>query len=171
MAFCTHCGAQVPDGAKFCTSCGTPLTAPQAAPAPAQRPQPAAQRPQAAPQRPAPQAAPVPPAPQAAPQPKPFVEAPAEAGEFDLIQWDEPGSDTQPQPQPYAQAPQYAQAQPYAQQPQYAQPYPQQQPAGKPEKKKKPFFTRMIRLLLWLILIAILVAVGYYIYDNYIIFF
>ena len=27
MAFCTHCGAQLPDGVKFCTSCGTPVAA------------------------------------------------------------------------------------------------------------------------------------------------
>ena len=23
MAFCTNCGAELPDGAKFCTECGT----------------------------------------------------------------------------------------------------------------------------------------------------
>lgn len=28
MAFCTHCGAQLADGVKFCTSCGTPVAAP-----------------------------------------------------------------------------------------------------------------------------------------------
>ncbi len=35
MAFCTKCGNQLPDGAKFCTGCGTPAgtTAPAAAPA------------------------------------------------------------------------------------------------------------------------------------------
>lgn len=34
MAFCTHCGAKLPDGAKFCTTCGKPLTgAPAAKPA------------------------------------------------------------------------------------------------------------------------------------------
>ena len=157
MAFCTHCGAQIPDGAKFCTSCGTPVAAPQAAPRTAQAP----------PQRPAAQAAPIPPAPQPAPPPKPFVEAPAEAGEFAAIQWDEPGSEAQPQP--YAQAPQYAQSQYGQPQQPYAQPYPQQPyaqpaPAGKKEKKKKPF---IVRLLLWLILIAILAYVAYYINDNY----
>lgn len=26
MAFCTHCGQQVADGAKFCANCGTPIT-------------------------------------------------------------------------------------------------------------------------------------------------
>ncbi len=33
MAFCTNCGKQMADGVKFCTACGTPVTAP-AAPAP-----------------------------------------------------------------------------------------------------------------------------------------
>jgi hypothetical protein len=36
MAFCTNCGAQIADGVKFCTSCGTPIggAAAQAAPPP-----------------------------------------------------------------------------------------------------------------------------------------
>ena len=34
MAFCTHCGAKLPDGAKFCTTCGTPIAAPTANPTP-----------------------------------------------------------------------------------------------------------------------------------------
>ena len=29
MAFCTNCGAQVPDGTAFCTNCGRPMAAPQ----------------------------------------------------------------------------------------------------------------------------------------------
>ena len=37
--FCTNCGAQVPDGSKFCTSCGSPIAA---APAPAPAPVPPA---------------------------------------------------------------------------------------------------------------------------------
>ena len=32
MAFCTNCGAQVPDGTKFCTNCGTIIEQPAAAP-------------------------------------------------------------------------------------------------------------------------------------------
>src|SRR3954454_24931574 len=32
MAFCTNCGAQNPDGARFCANCGRPLTAPLAPP-------------------------------------------------------------------------------------------------------------------------------------------
>lgn len=31
MRFCTHCGAQIPDNAKFCTACGTPISAPDEA--------------------------------------------------------------------------------------------------------------------------------------------
>ena len=59
MAFCTKCGAQVPDGSVFCTSCGAPVNA-----APASE--------QPAPQQPAPeQAAPAPaPAPVPAPAPQ-----------------------------------------------------------------------------------------------------
>ncbi len=46
MAFCTKCGAQVPDGSGFCTSCGAPIaaaaaSAPQPTPQPAQAPAPA----------------------------------------------------------------------------------------------------------------------------------
>ncbi len=41
--FCTHCGTQVQDGAKFCNNCGAPISAntiqqqPQSAPVPPQR--------------------------------------------------------------------------------------------------------------------------------------
>ena len=31
MAFCTNCGAQLPDGSKFCTSCGAKFEAPKPA--------------------------------------------------------------------------------------------------------------------------------------------
>ena len=56
MAFCTKCGAQVPDGSTFCTACGNPIAS---AAAPAQPAQPAA------PEQPAQAAAPAPaPAPQ-----------------------------------------------------------------------------------------------------------
>lgn len=45
MAFCTKCGAQVPEGTAFCQSCGAPMQAAQqqAAPAPAPIPAPAPQ--------------------------------------------------------------------------------------------------------------------------------
>ncbi|WP_455137241.1 zinc ribbon domain-containing protein [Thermophilibacter sp.] len=39
--FCPNCGAQVPDGSKFCTSCGSTLGAAAPAPAPAPAPTPA----------------------------------------------------------------------------------------------------------------------------------
>ena len=58
--FCTNCGAQVPDGSKFCTHCGSPIAA---APAPAPAPEPPA---------PAPEPAPVP-EPVATPTPEPVV--------------------------------------------------------------------------------------------------
>lgn len=57
MAFCTHCGAKLPDGAKFCTTCGTPIAA---APTANLTPQPPRQQP--AP-RPVQQAQPVQPRP------------------------------------------------------------------------------------------------------------
>ena len=44
MTFCNACGASVPDGVKFCTSCGNPMTqeSPQAQPTDAAAPQPEA---------------------------------------------------------------------------------------------------------------------------------
>ena len=47
MAFCTKCGAKIPDGTAFCTSCGAPIQAPaqQAQPTPpVQQPAPAPQQ-------------------------------------------------------------------------------------------------------------------------------
>lgn len=92
--FCTNCGAQVPDGSKFCTSCGSPIAAapaPAPAPEPATTPEPPAPEPVAtpvpepipAPPTPEPVAAPEPvvaPAPEPAPMPEP-VAAPAPAPE------------------------------------------------------------------------------------------
>lgn len=46
MAFCTNCGNQVPDGIRFCTSCGAPMK--EAAPAQSAQ-QPMQQAPQPAP--------------------------------------------------------------------------------------------------------------------------
>lgn len=60
--FCTKCGFQLTDGAKFCSRCGAPVAQPQ----PAAPSQPAAQTPQAA-NQPAP--APAPQAPTAPPPP------------------------------------------------------------------------------------------------------
>jgi hypothetical protein len=70
MAFCQNCGAKLPDGVKFCPSCGTPVT-PAAPPAP---PAPVPEAPRAVPEQPASPAQPyVPqePAQQAVPQTPP----------------------------------------------------------------------------------------------------
>lgn len=92
--FCTKCGKQCPDGAKFCTGCGAPLTPP--APRPAPVPQtPPVSAPQTPPQPPVPPAPPVPPqqppvdvpAPeQPAPAPRPKQEkAPKKGGKGPII--------------------------------------------------------------------------------------
>ena len=82
--FCTNCGAQVPDGSKFCTHCGSPIAA---APAPAPAPVPPAPAPEPVVPS-APEPAPVPepvttpapaPEPVAAPIPTPVNEAPQAA--------------------------------------------------------------------------------------------
>ena len=68
--FCTNCGAQVPDGSKFCTHCGSPIAA---APAPAPAPVPPAPAPE-----PEPVATPTPePVVPSAPEPAPAPEPPA----------------------------------------------------------------------------------------------
>ena len=72
--FCTNCGAQVPDGSKFCTHCGSPIAA---APAPAPAPVPPAPAPEPA-SAPEPVATPTP-EPAAAPIPTPVNEAPQAA--------------------------------------------------------------------------------------------
>ena len=84
--FCTNCGAQVPDGSKFSTSCGSPSAA---APAPAPAPVPSAPAPEPAPEpapmpepvatpAPAPEPIPAPPTPEPvvtpAPEPAPMPE-------------------------------------------------------------------------------------------------
>lgn len=68
MAFCTFCGAQVPDDIKFCTGCGKPMP-PQVKVQPPLQAQPQVQ-PQVQPQAP-PQA---PPQPQVQPQAQPQVQ-------------------------------------------------------------------------------------------------
>ena len=105
---CTKCGAEIPEGAKFCINCGTPAAA---------EPAPQAEQPvYEAPQQPA-YEAPQQPAYEAPQQPVYAAAAPQ---------------------QPQYQQPQYAPQQPQYQQPQYQQPtyYAQPQPAagvsGKP---------------------------------------
>ena len=97
MAFCTFCGAQVPDDIKFCTGCGKPMP-PQVKVQPPLQAQPQVQ-PQVQPQAP-PQA---PPQPQVQPhaqpqvQPQPVTPPPPPA-------YTAPAS-PQPQPQPAYAAP------------------------------------------------------------------
>ena len=43
MAFCINCGSELPDGAKFCMSCGTPNAVPAPAPSPEPAPAPGEQ--------------------------------------------------------------------------------------------------------------------------------
>ena len=74
--FCTNCGAQVPDGTKFCTHCGSPIAA---APAPAPAPVPPAPAPEPV-VPPVPEPVPAP-EPTAAPVPTPVDEAPQAAPE------------------------------------------------------------------------------------------
>lgn len=74
--FCTNCGAQVPDGSKFCTHCGSPIAA---APAPAPAPVPPAPAPEPV-VPPVPEPVPAP-EPTAAPVPTPVDEAPQAAPE------------------------------------------------------------------------------------------
>lgn len=69
--FCTNCGAQVPDGSKFCTHCGSPIAA---APAPAPAPVPPAPAPEpVVPSVPAPEPIPAPPTPEQVAAPEPVV--------------------------------------------------------------------------------------------------
>ena len=146
MAFCTHCGAQLPDGARFCTSCGTPVAAaPTVNPAPQpQAPVGQAPQPQAPqynqPVQPRPTPRPVSNAPQGividapagatvtisddVPPSEVSTNAPAEKGECVIASWSVPKPDPKPQAttppkrQPFQQP-----QQPQYQQPQYQQPY------------------------------------------------
>lgn len=160
MAFCTHCGAQLPDGARFCTSCGTPVAAaPTVNPAPQpqapvqQAPQPQApQYNQPVQPRPTPQPAAEPPrgvvidAPADAtvtisddvPPTEASTSAPAEKGEFVVASWSSPKKQT-PQPQAPAAPQQPSYQQPANQQPpQYQHPYQQPQYPQQP-KYQQPY--------------------------------
>ncbi len=84
MAFCINCGSQVPDGAKFCAACGTPVVsapAPAPAPAPEPIPEPVVE--------PAPEPAPIP-VPEPVPAPAPvqgsqqFIQVPPTDTDPDL---------------------------------------------------------------------------------------
>lgn len=110
--FCPQCGANNPDGAKFCTSCGASLDAPEP---PASTSEPPAQQPADSPQpAPAPEAAPAadqvpaPPVDQAAAQPWPQpVGADQQAAQQPPAAWPEaPQPDSQPADQTAQQPPQ-----------------------------------------------------------------
>ena len=157
MAFCTHCGASVPDGAQFCTRCGTPLT-------PAGDSAPFVPEPQGGAQQAfAPESAPLQPSGEA------DITAPASGGAFVSARWTLPKE--QARPQAPAQPPQYAQPQaPYGQQPYGAQPFaqpqaPYQQPYGQqpqyysqqaPARKKN---LSMGKILLIAVLVIVVLSV------------
>ena len=164
MAFCTHCGAQLPDGVKFCTSCGTPVAASNVSARPS------------------------------ADGRGIVIDAPAGStvsfsqsthasetkGEEEMSAWGEfvpdgqeqqrPAAPSRPAPKPYEQAYQQAfpQQQPYQQapppppsyqQPAYQQPA-YQQPVQEPQKpKKKLTFGRILYL-------ALLIIIGLYLLSQ-----
>ena len=112
--FCTNCGAQVPDGSKFCTSCGSPIAA---APAPAPAPAPPAPAPEpvvpSAPEpAPASEPIPAPPTPEQVAAPEPVVtptpEPPAPAPEPVATPAPAPEPVAVPVPTPVNEAPQAA---------------------------------------------------------------
>lgn len=112
---CTNCGAEIPEGAKFCISCGTPAAAaPVEQPVPEAPQAPVYEQPQA-PIYEQPQAAPVYAAAAAPQQPQ-----------YQQPQYQQPQQYAQPQYQQYQQ-PQYQQQPTY-----YAQPQPDAGVSGKP---------------------------------------
>lgn len=113
--FCTNCGAQVPDGSKFCTHCGSPIAA---APAPAPAPVPPAPAPEPAPvpepvatPAPAPEPIPAPPMPEQAAAPEPVATpAPVPAAAPEPVATPAPAPEpvAAPVPTPVNEAPQAA---------------------------------------------------------------
>lgn len=107
MAFCINCGSQIPDGAKFCPSCGSPAASiPTPAPAPVPEPIPAPTPVYESTPEPAPEPVPVP-----APEPTPVsapIPAPAPAPE----PAPEPIPTSAPAPVPMQAAQQFIQVQP-----------------------------------------------------------
>ena len=151
MKYCTNCGTQLSDDAKFCSVCGTkqePAKAPASEPAPPKPKKPAAPKKQTAQEE--------------------FFAASKIAGEVVLSSWENPKPKAeaaprqQPPQQSYQQPPQQNYQQPqqqhYQQPPRqsYHQPPKQnyQQPAA-PQKKKRGFFS-------WLIIILLIIMILYF---------
>lgn len=128
--FCTKCGAQLPDDARFCSKCGAPVAAtPEPAPAPTPAPEPKSE-PVPAPEppepAPAPEPAPTPepepapaPTPEPVPAPVPSAPEPAPAPES------EPAPTPEPVPAPERE-------------PAPVPPVPEPVPAPNPEAPKPP---------------------------------
>ena len=114
--FCTKCGAQLPDDARFCSKCGAPVAAtPEPAPAPTPAPEPKSE----------PVPAPEPPEPAPAPEPAPTPE-PEPA----------PAPTPEPVPAPVPSAPEPAPAP--EPEPAPVPPVPEPVPAPNPEAPKPP---------------------------------
>lgn len=111
--FCTKCGAQLPDDARFCSKCGAPVAAtPEPAPAPTPAPEPksepvpAPEPPEPAPApTPEPVPAPVPSAPEPAPAPEPEPAPVPPAPEPAPAPEPEPALASEPVPAPNPEAP------------------------------------------------------------------
>ena len=105
--FCTNCGAQVPDGSKFCTRCGSPIAA---APASAPTPVPPAPAPEpVVPSVPTPEPIPAPPTPEQVAAPEPVVTpAPEPAPAPEPVANPAPEPVAVPIPAPVNEAPQAA---------------------------------------------------------------
>ncbi len=119
MAFCINCGKQLPEGAKFCLECGTPVAS---IPSPAPVPEPVSE--------------PVVETPAPVPEPEPVVETPAPAPEPVAA---EPAPQPQEEKKYTGYPPNYVPPtpQPEAAPVQNAAPQPQAAPAGKPPKPPK----------------------------------
>ena len=158
--FCTKCGSELPDGAKFCTNCGAQVTFVTAPPpaAPAAPAQPVVSAAPVQPAAPAMPAQPAAPAPQQA-QPGAWQQPrPTQPGSWQQPQPAQPGS-WQQQPQQWQpiqqqwQSRQQPQQPTRQQQPQWQQQPPQWQPAGgsapaQPKKKGKGWLIGVIAAVL-----------------------
>ena len=148
MKYCTNCGTQLSDDAKFCSVCGTkqePAKAPASKPAPPKPKKPAAPK-QTVHQNPQTSTL--------EGNQEEFFAASKTAGEVVLSSWENP--------KPKAEASRQQPPQQHYQQPQqsYQQPPRQnyQQPAA-PQKKKRGFFSWLIIILLVLMILYFLASI------------